>query len=123
MHNIYVKRTKRQVHAGHVFLTCFLQILKSVKRKKLCDVFIPLATTVHEILPTAYKGVFVSINPRNAPCAASATMIGGAPYALKVRNCSAGIRTGESCLGNKQQLILKSYADIRTILIDILRSK
>jgi len=47
-------------------------------------------------LPTAYKGVFVSMSPRNAPCAASAITIGGAPYALNVRNCSAGIRIGES---------------------------
>uniref|UniRef100_A0A0A9DD01 Uncharacterized protein n=1 Tax=Arundo donax TaxID=35708 RepID=A0A0A9DD01_ARUDO len=47
-------------------------------------------------IPTAYKGVFVSMSPRNAPCAASATTIGGAPYALNVRNCSAGIRIGES---------------------------
>lgn len=44
----------------------------------------------------AYKGVFVSLNPRNVPCAASAITIGGAPNALRERNCSAGIRIGES---------------------------
>jgi hypothetical protein len=53
--------------------------------------------TVLQYLPMAYKGVFVSINPRNVPCAASAITMGGAPKALKVRNCSAGTRIGESC--------------------------
>ena len=61
------------------------------------------------ILPTAYKGVFVSMSPRNAPCAASAITIGGAPYALNVRNCSAGIRIGESCIDNIQYIRFDSF--------------
>lgn len=48
-------------------------------------------------LHVAYNGVFVSINPRNVPCAASAITTAGAPNALKVRKLSAGNRIGESC--------------------------
>lgn len=47
-------------------------------------------------MPIAYKGVFVSINPRKAPCAASAITMGGAPKALKLRKFSAGTLIGES---------------------------
>jgi hypothetical protein len=50
------------------------------------------------------------MSPRNAPCAASATTIGGAPYALNVRNCSAGIRIGESCIDNIQQIRFDSLS-------------
>lgn len=56
-----------------------------------------------QYLPTANKGVFVSLNPRKVPCAASAITIGGAPKALWERNCSAGTRIGESCKHNKPQ--------------------
>lgn len=55
-------------------------------------------------LPIAYRGVFVSINPRNEPCAASAITIGGAPKALKVRNCWAGSHIGESYTQPKKKL-------------------
>lgn len=51
---------------------------------------------VLQYLPIAYKGVFVSINPRKAPCAASAITMGGAPKALKLRKFSAGTLIGES---------------------------
>jgi hypothetical protein len=51
------------------------------------------------------------MSPRNAPCAASATTIGGAPYALNVRNCSAGIRIGESYIDNIQQIRFVSLTD------------
>lgn len=54
-------------------------------------------------LPTAYKGVLVSLNPRNVPCAARAITIGGAPNALNVRNCPAGTRIGESCKSEVRQ--------------------
>ena len=47
-------------------------------------------------LPMAYRGVFVSVNPRNVPCTANAITIAGAPKALIVRKCSAGSRMGES---------------------------
>jgi hypothetical protein len=33
-------------------------------------------------------------------------MIGGAPYALNVRNCSAGVRIGESFVGSKQEKLI-----------------
>jgi len=52
-------------------------------------------------LPTAYRGVFVSKNPRKVPCAANASTIAGAPKALNERNCSAGPRIGESCTAYK----------------------
>jgi hypothetical protein len=63
--------------------------------------YIILSKWTGKDLPTAYNGVLVSRNPRNAPWAASATMIGGAPSALSVRNCSAGARIGESCVDSK----------------------
>jgi len=54
-----------------------------------------------QYLPTAYRGVFVSLNPRNVPCAANAITIGRAPKALNVRKLSAGSRIGESCTAYK----------------------
>lgn len=51
---------------------------------------------MYQYLPIAYRGVLVSLNPRKAPCAASAITMAGEPKALKVRKFSAGIRIGES---------------------------
>lgn len=52
----------------------------------------------------AYRGVFVSLNPRKVPCAASAITMGGAPNALQERKFSAGTRIGESYnIANSQE--------------------
>ena len=55
-----------------------------------------------QYLPTAYRGVFVSLNPRKVPCAANAITIAGAPKALSIRKSSAGPRMGESCTAYKR---------------------
>lgn len=59
----------------------------------------------------AYKGVFVSIKPRKAPCAASAITMGGAPKALDARKFSAGTRIGESYkIRNLKRKLQKTFS-------------
>lgn len=61
-----------------------------------------------QYLPTANRGVFVSLNPRKVPCAANAITIGRAPKALNVRKCWAGPCIGESCTAYKAELMMQT---------------
>ena len=49
-------------------------------------------------LLVVYRGVFVSLNPRNTPCMAKERRTAGAPSDLKVKYCSAGVSIGEPYL-------------------------
>ena len=48
-------------------------------------------------LLVAYKGVFVSLNPRKTPCMAKERRTAGAPSDLKVKYWIAGFNIGEFC--------------------------
>ena len=49
------------------------------------------------MLPVAYNGVVVSLNPRNTPCVASERRTAGAPSDLRDKYLWAGPNIGESC--------------------------
>ena len=49
----------------------------------------------------AYKGVFVSLNPRKMPCMANERRTAGAPSDLNVKYCCAGFSMGESYTNGK----------------------
>jgi hypothetical protein len=74
-----------------------------------------------QYLPTAYRGIFVTLNPQNVPRAANAITIGRAPKALNVRKCSAGPRIGgESCTAYKTELMMQTRSIFSLKIIQVI---
>jgi hypothetical protein len=61
----------------------------------------------------AYKGVFVSLNPRNTPCMANERRTAGAPSDLNVKYWSAGVSIGESY---KKNIIVQCHYNGHTVI-------
>lgn len=68
-----------------------------IKRLNICSYM-----TFHPLyLQVAYRGVFVSLNPRKTPCMANDRRTAGAPSDLRVKYSCAGVNIGESYIKTK----------------------
>lgn len=56
-------------------------------------------------LPVAYRGVLVSLKPRNTPCIARESATAGEPSALKVRYFLAGTSIGDPYLIQEENFL------------------